>query len=201
MSSPATRKATQIFRRAGGTLHMSEALERGLSRWMLYTMMDRGILERISRGVYRLVELPPVGNPDLVIVAIRAPRGVVCLISALAHHDLTTEVPHEVYLAIERGNEPPRIEHPPVRLFRFSGRAFSSGIETHQIDGVPVRIYSPEKSVADCFKYRNKLGLDVALEALRTWRARKGARVDKLLAEARICRVEKVLRPYLEALL
>jgi len=199
--SPATWKATQLFRHAGGTLRMPEALELGLSRWMLYSLVDRGILERISRGVYRLVELPPVGNPDLVIVSTRVPRGVICLISALAYHDLTTEVPHAVHLAIERGSEPPRIEHPPVRLYRFSGRAFSSGIQVHHVDGVPVRVYSPAKSVADCFKYRNKLGLDVALEALRGWRARKGAKVEELLAEARACRVDKVIRPYLEALL
>jgi len=181
---------------------MSEALRRGLSRWTLYTMLERGIVERISRGVYRLAELPPVGYPDLVTVAARVPKGVVCLVSALAYHELTAEIPHEVYVAIQRGAEPPRIDHPPIRIFRFSGQAFVSGMETHELDRVPVQIYSPEKTVADCFKYRNKIGLDVALEALRAWRAKKGATtVQDLLEQARICRVEKVIRPYLEALL
>ena len=180
---------------------MSEARRRGISRWTLYTMLERGVVERISRGVYRLSDLPPVGNPDLVTVGARVPKGVVCLISALAYHDLTTEVPHAVYLAIQRGAEAPRLDHPPLRIFRFSGRAFSSGIETHELDGVAVRIYSAEKTVADCFKYRNKIGLDVALEALRAWRARKGTMVQDLLEQARVCRVEKIIRPYLEALL
>jgi predicted transcriptional regulator of viral defense system len=194
-------KARRIFKEAGGTLRMSEALHQGLSRWTLYTMLEQGIVERISRGVYRLSELPPLGEPDLVTVAARVPSGVVCLISALAYHDLTTEVPHEVHLALQRGAEAPRIRHPPVRIYRFSGQAYSSGIEIHELDGVSVRIYSPEKTVADCFKYRNKLGLDVALGALRSWRAKEGVTVQGLLDQARVCRVEKVLRPYLEALL
>ena len=180
---------------------MGQALRRGISRWRLYRMLDEGVVERLSRGVYRLVDLPAPGDPDLVTVAMRVPRGVVCLVSALAFHDMTTEVPHEVYLAIRRGGKAPRIEHPPVRVFRFSNGAFNSGIETHELDGVPVRIYSPEKSVADCFKYRNKLGLDVALEALRSWREGKGGSVEELLGQARACRVETVMRPYLEAVL
>ena len=164
-------------------------------------MLDEGVVERLSRGVYRLADLPAPGDPDLVTVAMRVPSGVVCLVSALAFHDMTTEVSHEVYLAIRRGAKAPRIKHPPVRVFRFSGEAFNSGVETHDLDGVPVRIYSPEKSVADCFKYRNKLGLDVALEALRSWRERKGVNVEALLDQARACRVETVMRPYLEAVL
>jgi len=194
-------RAKKVFRDAGGTLRMAQALRRGISRWRLYKMLDDGVVERISRGVYRLADMPIPGDPDLVTVAMRAPGGVVCLVSALAFHDMTTEVPHEVYLAIRRGAEAPRIMHPPVRVFRFSGEAFNSGVETHDLDGVPVRIYSPEKSVADCFKYRNKLGLDVALEALRSWRERKGGSVEALLDQARACRVETVMRPYLEAVL
>jgi predicted transcriptional regulator of viral defense system len=194
-------KAGAVFRRAGGTLRMSEALRRGLSRRALYAMRDTGSVEQISRGVYRLKDLPPLGNPDLVAVALRVPKGVICLISALAYHDLTTQVPHEGHVAIERGSEKPRIDYPPVRFFRFSGRAFREGVKTHKIDGVRVRIYSPEKTVADCFKYRNKIGMDVALEALRLWRQRRGARVEALLTQARNCRVEQVMRPYLESLL
>jgi predicted transcriptional regulator of viral defense system len=174
---------------------MSDAIRLGLTRKKLYTMRDDQILEQLSRGVYRLKGLPP-----LVMVATRIPHGVVCLISALAHHELTTQVPHEVYVAVERGSERPRIDYPPVRLFWFSSAAFREGIEVHKLDKVPVRIYSPEKTLADCFKFRNKLGMDVVLEALRLWNERRGRKVEILLAHARQCRVERVIRPYLEAI-
>lgn len=193
--------AKQIFRRHGGVLRTSEAIRLGIHPRTLYAMRDEGILECLSRGLYRLADLPPLGNPDLVAVALKVPNGVICLISALAYHELTTQIPHEVYLALPRGTEPPRLEHPPVRLFWFTGEAFTAGIDTHQLDGVPVRIYSAEKTLADCFKYRNKIGLDTAVEALRLYRSRRRIDVDELMRFARICRVEKVMRPYLEALL
>jgi predicted transcriptional regulator of viral defense system len=180
---------------------MSEAIRLGITRRKLYAMRDAGVLELLSRGLYRLRDLPPLGSPDLVTIAKRIPQGVVCLISALAYHDLTTQVPHEVYVALAKGAEPPRIDHPPVRLFWFSGAAFTEGIETRKVDGVPVRIYGPEKTIADCFKFRNKLGMDVVLEALKLWRERRGRHLQALLTHARHCRVERVMRPYLEALL
>ena len=123
-----------------------------------------------------------------------------CLISALAFHELTTQIPHEVYIALERGSEAPRLEHPPLRVYWFTSRAFNEGIRSYQVDGVSVRIYDPEKTIADCFKYRNKLGLDVAIEALRLWRRRKDYSIERLMDRARICRVERLIRPYLEAL-
>jgi len=180
---------------------MSEAIGLGLSRKTLYAMRDAGELEQMARGLYRLRHLPRLGNPDLVTVAKLVPQGVVCLLSALAYHELTTQVPHEVYVALEKGAEAPRIAYPPVRLFWFSGPAFREGIEVHKVDGVPVRIYSPEKTIADCFKFRNKVGMDVVVEALRLWRERRGRHVQTLIANARHCRVERVIRPYLEALL
>ena len=134
-------------------------------------------------------------------VALRVPKGVICLISALAFHDLTTQIPHEMSVAIARGVEKPRIAHPPVRFYRFSGASFDTGVEIHKLDGVDVRIYSPEKTVADCFKYGNKIGLEVALEALRSWREPSRANPDALLEMARVCRVKSVLRPYLQAIL
>ena len=158
-------------------------------------------LEQLGRGLYRLADAPPLSHPDLVAVSRRAPRAVVCLISALAYHGLTIEVPHAVYLAISRDSEPPRIEYPPVRVFRFGPRAFARGVETHDLDGVPVRIYSREKTLADCFKYRNLVGLDTALEALRRYREQGRVDVDAVLRNARACRVERVIRPYLEAIL
>jgi len=194
-------KETKAFNRGGGVLRTSAALRAGIHPRRLYEMRDSGVLERLGRGLYRLADLPPLSNPDLVTVAAKVPAGVLCLISALAYHEITTQIPHEVQLALPRGAEPPRLEHPPLRIFWFSGCAFTDGIERRKVDGIILRVYSPEKTLADCFKYRNKLGLDTVLEALRLYRTRKGTKVDDLMRFARVCRVEKVIRPYLEALL
>jgi len=194
-------KARNIFRRHGGVLRMSGALQAGIHRRMLYSMLEAGFIEQLGRGLYRLADLPPLGNPDLVSVSLKVPSGVICLISALAYHEITTQVPHEVYAALERGTEVPRLDYPPLRIFWFSGQAFTHGIETHKIDAVPIRIYNPEKTIADCFKYRNKIGLDTAIEALKLYREKKRFKSNDLMQFAQVCRVEKVIRPYLEALL
>jgi predicted transcriptional regulator of viral defense system len=193
------KKAKEIFHDRGGALKTGEALSAGIHPRTLYEMHESGILEKLSRGLYRLTDLPPLGNPDLVSVALRVPSGVICLISALAYHEITTQLPHEIYLALGRGAEPPRLGHPPIRIFWFSGEAFTGGIETHTVEGVPVRVYSPDKTIADCFKYRNKIGLDVAIEALRDGLQKRKCTVDDLWHYARVCRVSNVLRPYLEA--
>jgi predicted transcriptional regulator of viral defense system len=193
--------AKKVFRDRGGVLKTGEALSAGIHPRILYEMERSGILEKLARGLFRLADMPPLGNPDLVSVALKVPNGVICLISALAYHEITTQIPHEVYLALNRGAEPPRLEHPPIRVFWFTGQAFTLGIESDSLDGVQVRIYSLEKTIADCFKYRNKIGLDTAIEALKLYRQRKHFEVDALMGFARICRVEKVIRPYLEALL
>lgn len=192
--------AVAVFRQNGGILRMSEAIRAGISRRTLYSMLDRGIVERLTRGVYRLTSLPGLEAPDLLAVSTRIPNGVVCLISALAYHELTTQIPHAVDVAVARGAERPRIDYPPVNIYWFSGRAFESGIETPGIDGKRVRVYSAEKSIADAFKYRNKIGIEVALESLRSWRARGRSNLERLLEYGRICRVDRVLRPYLEAM-
>jgi predicted transcriptional regulator of viral defense system len=199
--SPAIQKATAVFRQHSGTMRMAEAVRAGVHRRTLYTLRDAGIVEQLSRGLYRLTDAPPLGNPDLVTVARRVPRGVLCLVSALAFHDLTTQVAHEVYLAISRRSEPPRLDYPPVRVFRFGARAFAAGVETHEIDGTPVRVYSREKTLADCFKYRNKIGLDTAVEALKRYRQQGRIDAEALLSHARTCRVANIMRPYLEAIL
>jgi predicted transcriptional regulator of viral defense system len=201
LSDNMRRRAEGAFRERGGMMRMAEALRAGVHRRTLYALRNAGVREQLGRGLYRLADAPPLSHPDLVAVARRAPRAVVCLVSALAYHGLTTQVPHEVYLAVSRDSEPPRIEYPPVRVFRFGPRAFGDGVETHDLDGVPVRIYSREKTLADCFKYRNVVGLDTALEALRRYRERGPVDVDAILRHARTCRVERVIRPYLEAVL
>jgi len=201
MQAERFKEATEVFKKHGGVLRTAEALRSGIHPRTLYAMRDSGLLERVSRGVYRLAGSPPLGNPDLVTVATRIPGGVICLISALSFHELTTQIPHEVHVALPSGAEEPRLEHPPIRTYRFTGESFTEGIETHDVDGVGVRIYSPEKTIADCFRFRNRIGLDTAIEALRSYRERGRLRVDELMRYASICRVTTVIQPYLEAIL
>jgi predicted transcriptional regulator of viral defense system len=184
----------------GGILRTHDALERGIHPRTLYQLRDKGLLEQVSRGVFRLASLPPLSHPDLVAVAMRVPRGVICLTSALSLHELTTQIPHEVHLALPRGTKTPVLVHPPLRVFRFSGAALTEGIETRKLDGVDVRLYSPEKSVVDCFRFRNKLGTEMAVEALKLYLERPGTNPAQILELARLCRMERVMLPYLEAL-
>lgn len=190
----------EIFRKHGGQLRMSEAIAQGITRYMLYSLRDKGIIEQVSRGIYRLVELPPISNPDLVTVSLRFPNAVICLVSALAYHDITTQIPHDVSVAVPRDSRMPSLDYPPIQAHRFSNEVYKSGIEKHLIDGVPIKVYSPEKTLADCFKFRNKIGMDVVLEALKLYKTRKKVDLGELLKSAKICRVEKVMRPYLEAM-
>lgn len=194
-------KAGNIFQRHGGTMRTAQAIRLGVHPRTLYEMRDTGVLDRLARGVYRLAELPVLGDPDLVTVALKIPHGVICLISALAFHEITTQIPHKIHVAVSRGTTRPRLDYPPLRIFWFTDKAFTEGIETHKRDGVSVRAYSPEKTLADCFKYRNKLGMYTVVEALKLYQQRKPVRVDELLRFARACRVFKIMRPYLEALL
>jgi predicted transcriptional regulator of viral defense system len=147
-----------------------------------------------------MADMPDAGSPEYAVIAKRVPNGVVCLLSALYHHDLTTEIPRAIHLAVNRDARIPRLDYPRVRVFRISSVPFTTGIEKMVIGGTEMRIYSPEKTIADCFKFRNSMGLDVAVGALRSYMARRGRNLDRVLEMARACRVEKVLRPYLEAL-
>jgi predicted transcriptional regulator of viral defense system len=194
-------RAVAIFEKHGGILRTAQALRAGIHPSTLYTMRDVGTLEVVSRGVFRLAGSEPLGNPDLVTVATRVQSGVICLISALAFYEITTQIPHEVHVALQRGAEIPRLEYPPIKIYWFKDQAFTAGVETHKLDGVDIRIYCPEKTLADCFKFRNKIGLDTAVEAVRFYRERRNVNVDALMHFAAICRVEKVMRPYLEAII
>lgn len=194
-------KAKRRIKKIGGAVRTSEAVRAGIHPRTLYELRDAGDLEQVSRGVFRLSEQEPLSNPDLVTVALRVPRAVFCLVSALSFHSITTQIPRAVSIALEPGSESPRIDYPPVSVHRFSGAALTAGIEEHKIDGVRVRFYSPEKTLADCFKYRNKIGMDVVLEALSLYKTRKKLKLSELLEHARACRVEKIMKPYLEAML
>lgn len=194
-------RAEEVFREHGGILKMSAALRHGVSRYTLYSMYDEGRLTRLARGVYRLADMPVLSNPDLATVAQRIPKGVICLVSALAFHGLTSQIPHVVWVAVKRPSRVPKIEWPPVRVLNFSEKAYSSGTERHELDGIPVTIYCREKTVADCFKYRKKIGRDLALEALTSYLQSASTDIDALMKYARVCRVSDVIRPYLEAML
>jgi predicted transcriptional regulator of viral defense system len=196
--SGARLDARAIFRERG-LLRTGEALAAGIHRRTLYALRDSGGIESVGRGVFRISGLPPLSNPDLALVAKRVRAGVICLISALAFYDLTTQIPHAVHVALPRSARRPRLSHPPLRVYRFSRPTFEAGVEVQEIDGVRVRIYSAEKTLADCFKYRHKIGMDVVLEALHAYRQRRGPRFQAVLEYARLCRVENVIRPYLEA--
>jgi len=174
--------------------------EAGVSRTALGRLVAAGKLERVSRGVYRLADGDVSEHASLVEACKRVPGGVVCLLSALAYHDLTTHGPHQAWPAIERRAWRPRVDYPPLRVVRFSGEALAQGVEVHDIEGVAVKVYGPAKTVADCFKYRRKIGVDVAVAALRDYRARRLGILDTIWRFAEICRVTTVIRPYLEAL-
>ncbi len=190
----------KAFRRGGGVLRTGQALHAGVHPRDLYALRDAGALEQVSRGVYRLADLPPLAEPDLVTVALRVPKAVIALVSALHFHGLTTEIPHEVSIALPKQTSRPKLDWPPLRVYWLSGAMFTSGIETHERDGVPLRVYSAAKTVADCFKFRNSLGIEVAVEALRTGIQERKLTPAEVLRAARICRVAEVVRPYLEAL-
>lgn len=194
------RLAKAVFRRHRGVLRTSQALKLGIHPRILYHLRDTGWLVAVTRGVYRLADLPEPSHPDLLVVARRVPQAVICLISALSFHGLTTQIPHEVQIALPRRTRYPRLDHPPLRVFLMTGGAYTEGIETHSIEGIPLRVYDPAKTVVDCFKFRNKIGIDVAVEALRLARERKHVTPRVLLQYARLCRVERVMHPYLEAL-
>lgn len=189
------------FRKHGGVLRMADALRAGIHRRTLYGMRDAGQLETLARGLYRLADAEPPSNPDLLTVAAKVPHAVVYLISALTFHEMTTQVPHEVWVAVPRNSEPPRLDYPPTRVVRLSPGPYGAGIETHDLDGVRVKVYCREKTIADCFKHRSEIGLDTVLEAVRLYKAQGRVDADALLRYAAVCRVARVARPYLEALL
>jgi len=198
----ALAKARQVFSQHGGMLRTSKAMRLGIHPRTLYTLRDAGDIEPVGRGLYRLSTAPPLSSPDLVPIAIRIPRAVVCLVSALAHHGLTTQVPHAVDIALPSHAQVPKVDAVPLRVFWYPESSFRAGVDQITVDDVPVKVYSPEKTIADCFKYRNKIGLDIAIEALRAYRERTRKPNRAALTKfAQINRVQKVMRPYLEAVL
>lgn len=192
--------ALATFREGGGTLRTGEVLSAGIHPATLYRLVAEGQLIRLTRGLYRLASAEEFSQPDLAVVAVKAPNAVVCLISALSFHELTTQVPRAVHLAVPRGKYAAlRLRSPPVAVHRFDPATFDEGVEAHRLDGTVIRVYGVARTLVDCFKYRNKIGLDVAVEALRFARSRKRVTNQEILRFAKLLRQERVMDPYLEA--
>ncbi|HWE97412.1 MAG TPA: type IV toxin-antitoxin system AbiEi family antitoxin domain-containing protein [Tepidisphaeraceae bacterium] len=192
----------QIIRltRRLGILRPRDLAPLRIPRHHLTSLVEEGVMLRSGRGLYMLADAPVSENHSLAEACKRVPGGVICLLSALRFHGLTTQNPWEVWLALTPASRRPKADHPPLRVVRFSGTAFMEGIERRRIEGVEVRIYSAAKTVADCFKYRNKIGVDVAVQALRDAWQKRAVTADQLAHFARVCRVTNVMRPYLDSL-
>ncbi len=196
----AKEKAIEFIEAAGGLIRTSEALERGIHRRTLYALRDEGTLIQISRGLYQLADMEIPAQVSLAEVAKRVPHGVVCLISALAFHELTTQTPHYVWLAVERKARKPKIKYPPLRVFFFSGDMFNQGIKIINIMNQKVKIYNAPKTVIDCFRWQKAVGLDVAIEAAKEYLKRRDSSPSELVQYAKLCKVEKLVHPYLQAI-
>ena len=194
------RRADAVFRHSGGVMRSSSAIAAGIHPRTLYYMRDQGLLEQLSRGVFHLAALPLPVNPDVVAVVQRVPHGVISLVSALDPHGLTTQIPQTVDVAIERGVTRPRIDYPPIRVFRMSPESFREGVEEISLGTTSVPVFGVAKTVADCFKYRTRVGHDVAVEALREALRTQRATPAEIMQAAATDRVAAVIRPYLEAL-
>lgn len=199
-SENATRRAVEVFRRHGGTMRTGDVAAQGVHYSTLYWMRDEGLVEQLTRGVYRLSSIPGPSKHDVVTVAARVPSAILCLVSALEFHEIGTQIPSAVSIAIGPKDREPLLKYPPVRVYRMSGTALTSGVEEHEVDGTRVRVFGIAKTVADCFKFRNKIGHDVAIEALQEVVRQRCATPAEIMEFASVDRVAKVIRPYLEAL-
>ena len=200
MSSDTHAQRILSLARQKGLLRASDLDAIEAPRVVLTRLIEGGLLERVSRGLYRLPSHPGSEHEGLATIATKAPQAVFCLLTALQFHELTTQLPRQVWIAMPRGSHVPRVDYPPIKMVQMTGAVYTAGIEEHLRDGVTLRVYSAAKTVADCFKHRNKIGLDVALEALKDARAERMASADDLWRYAKVCRVANVMRPYLEAI-
>jgi len=201
MRTSTREKLIQAASRNSGVFTAKDVELVGLSIRELSRLRSTGEIICISRGVFQLADDSSPSTPDYAAIKTRVPEGVICLISALYHHELTTEIPRKIHLAVHRHANVPRIDYPLVQIYRMSDRPFSAGVEQMTIGGVMMNIFSPEKTIADCFKYRDKLGIDLAVEGLKKYLSSNKARPTAIMKMAEICRVSKIIKPYMEALL
>jgi len=190
-----------FFQSHGGIARFSAILKAGFHPDSLSTLEKEGRVEKIARGLYRVTNYTPGSHPDLVIASLQAPRGVICLLSALSFYEATSEIPRYVDLAIPQSTHANRIKYPPVRFYRFAPKTWKAGIEKHEIEGHRIKVYSLAKTIADCLKFRNKIGIDPARDALKVAVTEKGIKLEDIMQYAKICRVDSIVKPILEALI
>ena len=190
-----------FFQQHNGVVRFSSILKAGFHPDMLHDLQQEGKVEKIARGLYRMSQYPFNSYPDLILASLQAPRGIICLLSALAFHETTNEIPRFVDIAIPAGTRANKIAYPPVRFYHFSPKAWELGIEQHQFDRHRIRVYCLAKTLADCFKFRNKIGTNIATEALKSAVSEKNINPQEIMAYAKICRVDKIMKPLLEILI
>jgi len=195
------KKFIEFLKKKGGMVSYKEIIKAGFNKTFLKDNLDSGRIQKVDRAIYRLSDGFALPNPDLVAVSIKVSKGVVCLISALAFHEATSEIPRYVNIAIPRGTHANKINYPPVKFYRFASKAWEAGIEKHEIEGYQIKVYSLAKTIADCFKFRNKIGMDVTREALKIAITEKGVQPEEIMQYAEICRVDNIIKPILEAML
>jgi predicted transcriptional regulator of viral defense system len=190
-----------FLREKRGLATYSEIIKAGFNKTLLKAGLNSGRIQKVDRGLYRLSDGFSISEPDIVAVSIKAPKGVVCLLSALAFHEATNEIPSCVHIAIPRGTHANKIKYPPVKYCRYNHNAWEAGIEEREVDGRKIKVYSLAKTIADCFKFRNKIGMNIARDALKIAVSEKGTKPQEIMRYARICRVERIIKPILETLL
>lgn len=194
-------KLIDFLKKKGGLAGYSEIIGAGFNKANLKSALNSGQIQKIDRGLYRLSAGSLLANPDIVAASIKIPKGILCLLSALSFHEATSEIPRYVDIAIPRGKHANKIKYPPVRFYRFAANIWSAGLEERQIDGRTIRVYSLARTVVDCFKFRNKVGMDVARDALKVAVSEKRIKPKEIMRYAKLCRVESIIKPILEAIL
>lgn len=198
---PKSKSLTDFFQEHGGVARFSAMLKAGFHADSLASLEKEGKVEKIGRGLYRLIDHSIEDQPDLVMATLQAPRGVICLITALAFHEATDEIPRQIDIAIPRLTHANKIKYPPVKFYRFSKPSWEAGIEEHMVDGHKIRIYSLAKTIADCFKFRSKVGIDVARAALKTALDERKVKINDVMGFAKICRVDGIIKPIMESII
>jgi len=196
-----SEELVNLFKSNSGIVRFSAILKAGFHPDSLKTLEKEKKVEKIARGLYKLTNYDFGEYPDLVITSFQAPRGVICLVSALSFHEATIEIPKYVDIAIPKGTHAYRIKYPPVRFYRFDSKAWEAGVEEHKIEGYKIKVYNLAKTIADCFKFRNKIGMNVARESLKVAITEKNVRMNEIMQYAKICRVDSIIKPILEAML
>jgi len=199
--SPKTQQLLRYFNKQGGVLRFSKILKAGFHPDFLRALVKDGEVEKIGRGLYQVTGQSVTSYPDLVAACLQSPKGIICLLSALAFHEATDEIPRSIDLAIARGIHANKIKYPPVKFYRFTPNAWKVGIEEHKVKGRKIRVYNLAKTVADCFKFRNRIGTDVCREALKVAVNEKKIDPKEIMRFAKVCRVTNVVKPILESLL